>query len=251
MKIKIILFITFLFINVNTLSFAVPYNDALQHWSSILEKFVDNEGRTDFFAIKNERSELDLFIEYIAYTSPENNPNLFPTKADVLAYHLNAYNALAMHSVLEKNVPKGFNSFFKRVGFFKLHKIQIGGNSTSLYDYENRVIRPIGDARIHFALNCMVKDCPRLPREPFIAKDLDKQLDEVTREFFSKDKHIRLDHDKRILWVSEILKFYTKDFVASGRSQDLIGYINQYLEKQVPKDYKLRFISYDWTLNQQ
>jgi hypothetical protein len=156
-----------------------------------------------------------------------------------------------MHSVLEKDITTGFNSFFKRAGFFKFHKINVGGKSTSLYDYENKVIRPIGDARVHFALNCMVKDCPRLPQEPFTTEDLDKELDEATWEFFSKDKHLRLDHDKKILWVSEILKFYTKDFVTSGKSQDLLAYVNKYVKQKVPEDYKVRFIRYDWTLNQQ
>ena len=27
-----------------------------------------------------------------------------------------------------------------------------------LYDYENEVIRPIGEVRVHFALNCMARD---------------------------------------------------------------------------------------------
>ena len=43
----------------------------------------------------------------------------------------------------------------RKIGFFALGKVQVGGEAISLYDYENKVIRPLGDARIHFALNCM------------------------------------------------------------------------------------------------
>jgi hypothetical protein len=226
-------------------------DDVHQSWSAVLEKFVDNEGRIDFTALKEDKAELEKYVAYIAETSPESNPELFPTRADVLTYHINTYNALAMHGILEKNVTKGFNSFFKRAGFFKLYKITIGGKTTSLYDYENEVIRPLGEPRIHFALNCMVKDCPRLPRKPFKPDNLDEQLENVTWEFFSKDKHLRVDHEKKELWVSAILKFYTKDFVSSGKRQDLLGYVNQYLEEKIPDDYRVRFIKYDWTLNQQ
>ena len=97
----------------------------------------------------------------------------------------------------------------------------------------------------------MVKDCPRLPRKAFTAVKLDMELDALTREFFSKDRHLRLDHEKKTLWVSEILKFYTRDFIASGKTQDLLSYVNKYVNKEIPEYYKVRFIPYDWTLNQQ
>jgi hypothetical protein len=42
--------------------------------------------------------------------------------------------------------------------FFYLRKFNVGGNAISLCD--NRIIRPIGDERVHFALNCMVVSCP-------------------------------------------------------------------------------------------
>lgn len=251
MKISHIFSVIGLILIMNSVAMATPYEDIQLNWEVVLSNYVDNEGRTDFMALKSNRSALDQYVAFIAETSPDTDPEMFPAQADILAYHINTYNALAMHSVLEKDITTGFNSFFKRAGFFKFHKINVGGKSTSLYDYENKVIRPIGDARVHFALNCMVKDCPRLPQEPFTTEDLDKELDEATWEFFSKDKHLRLDHDKKILWVSEILKFYTKDFVTSGKSQDLLAYVNKYVKQKVPEDYKVRFIRYDWTLNQQ
>ena len=53
----------------------------------------------------------------------------------------------------------------------------------SLYDYENKVIRPVGDPRVHFVLNCMVVDFPRLPDKPFARDMLDSQLNEASFEF--------------------------------------------------------------------
>ena len=82
-----------------------------------------------------------------------------------------------------------------------------------------------------------------------MAGELDRQLQAVTVEFFANDKHLRIENDKREVLVSEILRFYTKDFVRSNKRQDLIEYINQYRADAVPTDYKVRFIPYDWTIN--
>ena len=58
-------------------------------------------------------------------------------------------------------------------GLFELHaNADVGGKTISLYKLENDVIRPLGEERVHFALNCMVVSCPRLPRAAFSAAAL-------------------------------------------------------------------------------
>jgi len=223
-------------------------NDA---WARVLERFVDESGRTDFDALTMARADLDRFTDWVAATSPASSPGAFQTHNEVLAYHINAYNGLAMRGVIDEGIPENFDGFFKRAAFFKFRKVVIGGETTSLYDYENHVIRPLGDPRVHFALNCMVRDCPRLPRVPFQSETLDTQLDAAAREFFSQPRHLRLDPGKKTVWVSSILDFYTEDFVASGRRADLIPYINEYLPEPLPLHYRVRYIEYDWSINRQ
>ncbi len=230
---------------------ASTYDDALKDWAYVLATYVDESGRTDFVALSADRDRLDRFVGFIKSSGPSSDPKTYDTDAKVIAYHINAYNALAMHGVVERDIPKDFGSFFKRLGLFKLRRVTVDGGITNLYDYENKVIRPLGEERIHFALNCMVRDCPRLPREPFLADRLDSQLETVTREFFSKERHVRVDREKKEIWLSKILDFYTEDFVPSGRRQDLVGYVNRYLQTPIPEEYRVRFITYDWTINQQ
>lgn len=229
----------------------VPYETAVSAWSRVLARFVDEEGRIDFRRLADDRADLDLFVEYTSRVSPATRPDEFDEPEQVLSYHINAYNALAMHGVIETGIPTGFTSFLKRARFFWFRNIVIGGRNTSLYSYENKVIRSLEEPRVHFALNCMVRDCPRLPREPFRADTLDSQLEAATREFFSKPRHIRVDAEKREVRLSEILDFYTEDFVADGRRQSLIGYVNRYLSTPIDDDYQVQFIPYDWTTNQQ
>jgi hypothetical protein len=214
-------------------------------------RFVDEQGRTDFDALAADRSALDEFVAYVGRVSPATAPELFPRRADVLAYHLNAYNALAMKGVVDAGVTDGFAGFFRRQRFFRLRKVTVGGRSMSLSTYENDVIRPLGEPRVHFALNCMARSCPRLPQEAFSADDLEAQLEAAAREFLNDPRNVRVDADAREVWLSSILDFYTRDFAPDGKRASLIGYVNRYRDEPVESTFAVKFIPYDWTLNRQ
>jgi hypothetical protein len=251
LKQLLVLFCILLIVSPSYAVSKLDYQEALLAWSKVLTEYVDEQGRIDFITLVKHPEDLKQFVHFIARVSPLSHPGLFPSKQAVLAYHINAYNASAMYNVIATGVPTGFNYFAKRFWFFKSIKVFIGGDMTSLYDYENNVIRKLGEPRIHFALNCMVRDCPRLPRKVFVAETLEQDLSQLSQEFFNNQKHLRIDHEQKIVYVSEILDFYTEDFVASGKSQDLIAYINQFRTIAIPNDYQLKFIDYDWTVNQQ
>jgi hypothetical protein len=223
----------------------------LDAWSSALTQFVDEQGRTDFDALAAGRRSLDEFVEYVARVSPATAPELFPRRADVLAYHLNAYNALAMKGVVDEGVSEGFASFFKRQIFFRLRKVTVGGRQMSLSTYENDVIRPLGEPRVHFALNCMVRSCPRLPQEAFSADELDAQLEAAAREFVNDTRHVRVDAAARSVRLSSIFDFYTEDFAPDGERESLIAYVNRYRDEPIDPAFAIEFIPYDWTLNAQ
>lgn len=222
--------------------------DATMAWARVLERFVDAQGRIGFEALARDRADLDRYVAWIYGTGPNNRPELFPSREDVLSYHLNAYNALAMYNVLDAGVPNTLSGPSK-ITFFILRRVQVGGTEIALYAYENDVIRKLGEPRVHFALNCMVVGCPRLPREPFDANRLEMQLDRETRLFFEEARNVRIDRAARIVYLSEILEFYTADFLAQAAT--LPAYVNRYRVEPVPEDYAVRFIPYDWTINQQ
>jgi len=226
-------------------SAAAPPYDA---WQRVLEKYVDDQGRVNFAGVKNDRADLDNFVAWVYDYSPENQPNLFPTQAHVLAYHINAYNALAMHKVLEKDIPRDLNGL-RKVTFFFFGKVRVGSQPITLAKYENDVIRKIQDPRMHVALNCMSGSCPHLPREAFLPEKLDEQLDREARRFYNESRNVQVDDANRILRLSEILDFYTEDFLKSAPS--LAAYVNKYRDQKVPEDYQVKFIPYDWTIVRQ
>jgi hypothetical protein len=224
---------------------APPPPAASAAWSEVLTRFVDGRGRIDFQGIAREPGALERYVAFLAGNGPTATPAAFRERADVLAYWLNAYNALAMYGVVRSGIPPDLEPI--KVRFFYRNRFRLDGRSLSLYALENRIVRPLGDPRIHFALNCMVRGCPRLPREPFEAARLDAQLDAAARLFVSEERNVRPDPAAKKVFLSAIFDFYTKDFLAKASS--LAAYVNLYRESPVPAEWKVEFLPYDWTLN--
>jgi len=220
---------------------AVSLQDA---WASVLRDRVDAQGRVAFAAIARDPGPLESYLAYIAATPPDS----IADRPARLAFLINSYNALAMAHVIASHIPERL-SLLGRLLFFKLSHETVGGQRISLYDYENDVIRPMGEERAHFALNCMSVSCPRLPRTPFTAAALDGELDAAARLFFSEDRNLQVDDIHRVVRLSAIMDFYTRDFLKHAPS--LIAYANRYRVPPIPSDYRVEFLDYDWTINRQ
>jgi len=219
-------------------------SEAENAWKRVLKQHVDDRGRVGFNSLKEAPHALEQWVAHVAEVGPKTDPDRYPTVSDQLAYYIDAYNGLAMYGVLYSGVlPK------QKIRFFLFRRYPVGGEWMSLYTLENDIIRPYGDPRVHFALNCMSASCPRLPREPWLGATLDAQLEAAAIEFFASEQHLWVDDDTRTVRVSEILDFYTSDFVSEGTN--LIDYINGYRSPAIPADYTVEFIPYDWNLNQQ
>jgi len=215
-------------------------------WTAVLARHVDEQGRVDFSALKQNHGDLGRVVAFIAAVDPASQPQRFPDKRSRLAFYINSYNALAMYGVVDAGVPESLGGVMK-FRFFYLRTFTVGGKSISLYNLENDIIRPLGEERVHFALDCMVVSCPRLPRMAFSADALDRQLDAAARGFIAEPRNVRVDPGKREVWLSAIFDFYTNDFLAHGPS--LTNYVNNYRAEQIPSDFKVRFLDYDWTVN--
>lgn len=212
-------------------------------WQRVLQRFVDERGAIDFRALRKDSLDLERYVAWAARTGPRSSPERFPDAASRMAWYLDTYNALAMW-----NATTGRWQPSQKIRFFYLTRLPIDGGSLSLYALENDVIRPLGDPRIHFALNCMVRGCPRLPREPWSAERLDAQLDAATREFVNDARNVQLVPERRVVRLSAIFDFYTDDFLAVAPS--LLAYVNRYRAEPVPEEFDVEFIPYDWTLHQ-
>ena len=116
----------------------------------------------------------------------------------------------------------------------------------SLRALENEIIRPLGEPRVHFALNCMARSCPRLPQTPFAGADVEAKLEREARRFLSEPRNLVIDHAANTATLSAIFEFFPEDFDASGGVRK---FVNRYVEPAIPPDYELQYREYDWTIN--
>jgi Protein of unknown function, DUF547 len=216
-------------------------------WARVLSERVDEAGRIDFAGMARVPADLDTYVAWIGSVSPKSEPSLFPTAEDRLAYYLNAGNALAMYNVVRSGTP--FRLPSDNVRFFFGDKFLVGGEHLSLHALENDRIRPLGDPRVHFALDGIAKSGPRLPRQPFAADRLDAQLEAAAREFLNDKRRVELFPPERVVRMSMILHWYEKDFLA--KAPNLPAYIDRYRPEPIPAGYEIEFLPFDWTLNTQ
>ncbi len=239
-----------------------------------LHHTVNGEGRVDYTALKNQPEDIEAYFQLISRYSPDSHPDLFPSEQDRLAYWINAYNAAVIKIVLTyypiagiEEVTPPFPFFFlsDKTGFFIFQRPTFGGITTSLYYLENSVIRErFSEPRVHFALNCASRSCPRLPNSAFTATQLDDQLDHEARRFFAEERNLKIDTEKETVFLSSILDWYRDDFVDwyeaqyPGKEATLIDYVALYLCEDKAQqlrteaaNYSVEFIPYDWRLNDQ
>ena len=240
----------------------------------VLQGFVDNQGLVDYAALKENPRDMERYYLLLSTYSPDSHPALFPSEQSKLAYWINAYNAAAMKIVLTlypissvRDVKPPLLLFFlpKKSGFFVFQRVTFGGKTTNLYYLENGVIRKrFSDPRVHFALNCAARGCPRLPRRPFTSVHLNEQLDHEARRFLAEDRNLRIDHQKKIIYMSSIFEWYENDFLGWYRGRfpqqeaTILDYVSLYLTEEKRDEiresaasYRVEFIPYDWGLNDQ
>jgi len=68
-------------------------------YARVLERSVTPDGRVRYAALKENPAELRAFVAQLAAISPENRPELFPTRHAQMAYWINAYNELVLDEV--------------------------------------------------------------------------------------------------------------------------------------------------------
>ncbi len=234
-----------------------PYAD----WAEVLEQVVDEEGFVDYQALARDTRALERVIAAIEAVSPRSHPDRFETSDHELAYYINAYNALVFRGVLDKGpeLETVWGRTGTGFGFFVRQKFTVGGEKISLKKLEDDWVREgFGDPRIHAALNCASVGCPRLPRAPFSPDTLDTELDEAMIEFVASPLHVRVDRGGRVVHLSKIFDWFTRDFLDFEAAQgiekpNLIDYVNRYRSSDtpIPRDFRIKFQKYDKRLNRQ
>ena len=222
-----------------------PSHPPEEAWARVLKAAVDAQGRVDFNAVLMNHQDLDRYVAWVYERSPESWGHLYPTRAHVIAYHLNAYNALAIYNLLTAGVPAELSGA-DRKRLFEKRKLLVGGQPLTMAEHRER-IRALGEPRVHFALTRIVAGDPRLSRDPYRANVLDPQLDRAARNFFAEERNLRVDNARRRIRFSPLLQTWEADFLRHAPS--LAAYASAFRDAPLPQGYAVEFGEFDWTVH--
>jgi uncharacterized protein DUF547 len=167
---------------------------------------------------------------------------------DKLTYWINAYNFTVIASVIRQGIPR---NVMKVPGFFKTGNT-VNGETLTLDEIENKIIRPMGDPRIHAALVCAASSCPKLPSRAYDSSILDAQLDKAAREFLVDTTRNVISLARNTLRLSKVFEWFSGDF--NPRYGSVKGFILAFgpvskADSTWLKETPINWIEYDWTLN--
>jgi len=195
-------------------------------------------GKVDYEALQQNPSVLNSVLKTAKQVSV--------SKEDPLAYQafwINAYNLAVIKGVVD-HLP--INSPLDTEGFFDRITYDLGGESITLNDIENKKLRAkFKDARFHFVLVCGAKGCPPIIPKAYRPANLENLLEQQTIKALNLSSFIRVSENK--VAFSEIFKWYKEDFV--GENSNEIDFLNNYRKEKVPTDATVTYYSYDWRLN--
>lgn len=199
----------------------------------------------DYAAILNS-GEFDRLVGGLEAFSPEE----LHGREETLAFWINVYNIFAVKMVRD-HYPvtsiKDVGSIFSPVWSMPAGKI--GGKIYTLDDIENRILRPMNEPAVHFAIVCASISCPDLRAEAYTASALKDQLKSQTNRFLENGgKGMRVNSENRTVHLSRIFDWYEKDFAGFGGA---IGFLNSEWgnNRNISSGYAMKYMPYNWDLN--
>ena len=224
------------------------------------------EPRVDYAKLAGDDAGLRSYLARLAATDPAAVAGA--PDDDRLAFWINAYNACMLKRVIEhypirkagglqriKNAAAGRpdNSVWQIGNVFTGDHCAVAGEERSQDEIEHEIIRPMGDPRIHLAVNCAAVSCPPLTARAYEGETLEEQLEERVRSFMSDPAHfgVATEGGRRTVRVNKVLDWFKEDFGGhEGIRAFLAGYADgSHREALTDSGTKLEFFDYDWTLN--
>lgn len=238
-----------------------PYD--LEQYEVTLTQYVDEQGLVDYEALQGDRAALDLFNASLNEVLPSDYEGWSEDKK--IAFLINAYNSLTLASIVDQTPLK--SSIRDIPGVWRIRKHSIMGDFKTLDAIEHSILRKeFNEPRIHAALVCAAISCPPLRSEPFTGEALDAQLDDQVDQWLSGEHGLKIDREQGTVAISSIFDWFGEDweasyattegFAGSNTQKAVLNFISNYVSEDDAAylragDYRVKFLDYDWSLNQQ
>jgi hypothetical protein len=243
-------------------------------YDALLKSHV-SQGQVDYAGLGANRAALDRYVKVLGVVSASDY-KLWPPKRKI-AFWINAYNAITLKVILDhypitkRLLPVGLafpvNSIQQIPGKWDKVTHTVLRQPRTLDQIEHQILRQeFKEPRIHMALVCAAQGCPPLRSEAYHSHRLDEQLRDQTKRFLSHPLKFELSVEKKTVKLSPIFKWFGADFIGDGpvdrfgnrsdAEQAVLSFIAGHLSVGEQTflqagDYRVQYLGYDWSLNEQ
>lgn len=221
-------------------------------WDALLRKYVQGD-YFDYAALKANAADRADFARFLDWQGKVDISSM--SREQKIAFYMNVYNSLNVKMILE-NYP--VHSPLDIPGFFDKIKHPVAGEMLTISEAEyERLIANYGDMRAHFGVVCADRGCLPLMGRAWTAETLDADLNAAATRFLADERHFKVDHGKKQIWISKIFEWYGEKFTKdakrpASRPEEYLKYwatgdVKKALESG---DYEVKIIEWNWTLNE-
>lgn len=211
-------------------------------WDKLTRKHINTEGKVNYAGFLSDKKDLEQYLRELQELHKEI---VDWNKKKQLAYWINLYNAVTVKLIVD-NYPVSSITDLEGGKPWDTQLVELSGTAYTLNAIENKIIRPLfNEPRIHFAVNCAAKSCPKILNKAWTEHNLERSLTAQTEAFLSNKEQNSLDENEII--ISKIFEWYKVDF--GSTNENIIQFINRYSEIAVSKTASVNYNEYDWTLN--
>ncbi len=199
------------------------------------------------YKLMNQNKEIQELLKHQTLKLKSISP---PKKRiQALAFWINAYNFFTLVD-MDKNYPV---KSMKKIGW-KKKKFKVNGKKYSLDQIEHKIIRPLKDPRIHFAINCASVGCPSISKELIKAASYNKQMNALAQNALKSPLNIRIENKTFLkgakkISATQLFSWFSADF-RNKPYNGVLDFVQKHGPKQVKKFIGLDTnIKYDWSTN--
>lgn len=240
------------------------------------DQLVSKTGMVDYATLRRKRIELIGAARLLENLHPAVVMSLNPNER--IAFWINTYNTCTLKLIVD-NYPiqaKWYmilypsNSIMQIPGAWDKVFFRIMGLEYNLKEIRNDLLlNRFKDPRICFALTDAARGGAMLRNEPFLPDKLDKQLDDQVRRFLTSMHGFRMDTQSSTLYLSSVFVINKNAFLNSEYAEILrfrtrktderawFNFIYNFLPSEDAawleangSNVVVRFIDFDWTLNE-
>jgi hypothetical protein len=246
--------------------------------ADILGNYVDDKGMVDYKTLNRRKPELNHLLDEFAKLDL-NVYNSWPQE-DKIAFWLNAYNIKMLEIIIDNYPiqssrilrvfwpPDSIRHIDRNIGGIDKQKFIAMDEEFTLKEIEQRFFRKeFDEPRIFLAISYASISSPPLRNEPYYGNRLYQQLDDQAKKFLSRPSAFRIDREKQVVYLSAIFhpSWYGSEFInkygTDKKFKDqlpsisaVLNFLTNYISQQDVsflelENYSVKFIRYDWTLN--